>query len=217
MYKEGIYYNVFMKYVLFDFNGTVIDDLDLCIKCINMTIEKYLDRKPLSKEEYYQVFTFPIKDYYEKVGFDFSVLSWEEVGRYWFDNYYRNRHLCHLHEGIREFLIENRLKGNRNIILSASKIEVLKEQLSELGVIDCFDEILGLNNIYANSKLAVGLDFIKDKNRDDCIMIGDSLHDYEVAREMGIRCILIARGHQDRKTLEKECDEVYDSISEVKL
>ncbi|MBR2577437.1 MAG: HAD hydrolase-like protein, partial [Erysipelotrichaceae bacterium] len=63
-----MYYNVSMKYVIFDFNGTVVDDLDLSLACINRTIEKYLDRGPLSKEEYYEVFTSPIKRYYEKAG-----------------------------------------------------------------------------------------------------------------------------------------------------
>ena len=55
-----------MKYVIFDFNGTVLDDVDVCIKAENHTIEHFhLDREPLTKEEYLKIFTFPVKDYYE--------------------------------------------------------------------------------------------------------------------------------------------------------
>ena len=50
-----------MKYVIFDFNGTIVDDLDISLEAINLTINKYLDRGPLDKEEYYKCFTFPIK------------------------------------------------------------------------------------------------------------------------------------------------------------
>ena len=119
--------------------------------------------------------------------------------------------------GIVEFLIRNHEKGNKNVILSASKIGNLIEHLKELGIYEYFDEILGIDNIYASSKLQVGLDFIKDKDRKDCIMIGDSVHDYEVAKEMGIRCLLITKGHQNKETLLKTGCEVINDISEVEI
>ena len=59
-------YNEFMKYVILDFNGTVLDDIDVCIKAENKTIEHFkLDRPPITKEEYLDIFTFPVKNYYE--------------------------------------------------------------------------------------------------------------------------------------------------------
>ena len=35
----------------------------------------------------------------------------------------------------------------------------------------------------------------------DAVMLGDTLHDAEVAKALGCRCVLIARGHQSRETL----------------
>ena len=82
-----------MKYIIFDFNGTVLDDIDVCIEAENKTIEHFkLNRKPLTKEEYLDIFTFPVKDYYEKVGFDWNVYSYEEVGKYWFSWYNSLKH-----------------------------------------------------------------------------------------------------------------------------
>ncbi|MBR2577623.1 MAG: HAD hydrolase-like protein, partial [Erysipelotrichaceae bacterium] len=123
-----------MKYVILDFNGTIVDDLDLCIEAMNDSIARYLDRGPLDKEEYYEKFGFPVKDYYERVGFDFDELDWEEVGRYWMDHYIAERKRCRLHEGIKDFLIANHEKGNRNIVLSASKIDDLIDHLKELDI-----------------------------------------------------------------------------------
>ena len=71
-----------MKYVVFDFNGTVLDDVEVCLKAENYTIEHYkLDREPLTMDEYLHIFTFPVKDYYERVGFDWNKYSYEEVGK----------------------------------------------------------------------------------------------------------------------------------------
>lgn len=212
------YYKIIkMKYVIFDFNGTIVDDLDISLEAINLTINKYLDRGPLDKEEYYKCFTFPVKQYYENVGFDFKKSDWYEVGQYWMDYYVSNRRRCKVHEGIVDYLIKNHKLGNKNIVLSASMKEHLTQQLKELNIYEYFDEIIGLDNIYAHSKLDNGLAYIKDKNKEDCLLLGDTLHDFEVAKEMGIKCILIAKGHQDKETLLKAGCKVVDSIREVEI
>ena len=206
-----------MKYLIFDFNGLVIDDLEISLEAINRTVQKYLNRGPVTKEEYYNVFTFPVIKYYEALGFDFNKLDWHEVGQYWMDYYVANRYRCGLNEGIKDFLIKSKNKGYINVILSASMHDHLIAQLKELGVYEYFDEILGLDNIYAYSKVESGLNFIKDKDVKDCLMFGDSLHDLEVAKAMNVECILVAKGHQKRETLESSGCKVVDCISEVEI
>ena len=46
-------------------------------------------------------------------------------------------------------------------------------------------------------------------------MLGDTLHDAEVARAIGANCILIARGHQSRTTLETSGFPVVDSLTQA--
>ena len=207
-----------MQYVIFDFNGTVLDDVAVALKAENYTIEHYgLDRQPLTMDEYLHIFTFPVKDYYEKVGFDWNKYSYEEVGRYWFDWYCALKPEYRIYDGVIELLEENRKKGIKNILLSASSLVELKKQLDELGIAHYFDEVLGLGDIYAGSKEDIAVNWAKDKNKEECVMLGDSLHDLDVARAMGIRCVLIAKGHQAKDLLIKECDEVVDDIREVKI
>ena len=211
-------YNRRMKYVIFDFNGTVLDDVEVCIKAENKTIEHFgLDREPLTMDEYLHIFTFPVKDYYARVGFDWSKNSYEEVGRYWFDWYCALKPEYKVYDGVVEMLKKNHELGNKNILLSASSLVELKKQLEELGIEEYFDEVLGIDNIYAGSKVDIALDWIKDKNPDDCLMIGDSLHDLETAKAMGVKCVLVAKGHQAKDILEKGHDLVVDDIREVEL
>ena len=206
-----------IKYLIFDFNGTIIDDVDLAVECINKCIGKYLGRAKLTKEEYKDVFTFPVKKYYEDIGFDFNKLSWFEVGNYWMDYYMNNYHKCRVYPGVVDLLKSNKEKDIKNIIISASKKDYLLRQLKELDIIDYFDEILGIDNIYAESKVNIALNFIKDKNKNDCLMIGDTIHDKEVADAMGIECILLASGHQNKEKLLKVSNKVYDDINGVKI
>jgi phosphoglycolate phosphatase len=43
-------------------------------------------------------------------------------------------------------------------------------------------------------------------------MIGDTVHDYEVANKIGADCILIADGHQSKDKLLETGGRVYDSL-----
>ena len=101
------------------------------------------------------------------------------------------------------------------MILSASSLIELKKQLDELDIAKYFDDVLGIDNIYAGSKLNIALKWIEDKDPKDCLMLGDTLHDLEVARSMNVDCILIANGHQPKGKLIKEYDKVLDDIKEV--
>ncbi len=212
-------YNGFdMKYVIYDFNGTVLDDTEVCLKAENYTIEHFgLDRPPLTMDEYLHIFTFPVQKYYENVGFDWSKNSYAEVGQYWFGWYRALRDEYKVHDGVIEVLKKSRELGYRNILLSASSLVELKKQLEELGIEEYFDEVLGIDNIYAGSKIDIALEWIKDKDPADCMMIGDSLHDLETAEAMGVDCVLVANGHQAKDVLLASYDKVVDDIREVEF
>ena len=49
----------------------------------------------------------------------------------------------------------------------------------------------------------------------DAVMLGDTLHDAEVARALGCRCVLVARGHQSRAGLLAAGFPITDSLSDA--
>ena len=61
-----------MKYtnIIWDWNGTLLNDTELSIKCIN-TLLKRRSLPLLSAEQYREVFGFPIREYYQRIGLDF--------------------------------------------------------------------------------------------------------------------------------------------------
>ncbi|MBK8664199.1 MAG: HAD hydrolase-like protein [Ignavibacteriales bacterium] len=57
--------------------------------------------------------------------------------------------------------------------------------------------------MYAHSKLELGLNLVKrlGEGKSSTVLVGDTLHDYEVAMEMGVDCILTASVTKQRKTI----------------
>ena len=56
-----------MKRIVWDWNGTLLNDVNLCFECINrLLVSKNLD--PLiDLAAYRDIFEFPIQNYYQKV------------------------------------------------------------------------------------------------------------------------------------------------------
>jgi phosphoglycolate phosphatase len=80
-----------------------------------------------------------------------------------------------------------------------------------------FEHVSGLDNHYAASKLENGRQLISGLNLDvsELILIGDTIHDFEVASELGCKCVLIANGHQSKEILESTGVLVIDELSQL--
>ena len=60
------------KHIIWDWNGTLLDDTWLCVEGINQALIKR-NLTPISEDRYREVFTFPVRDYYKKLGFDLTI------------------------------------------------------------------------------------------------------------------------------------------------
>ena len=123
-----------MKYthVLWDFNGTLLDDVESCINSINELLERHGLKKLTSLAQYQSVFGFPIIDYYKRIGFDFDKTSYDELAVEWvklYNEYNRPLKLCPNAEKALAYLKE---RGVHQLILTASSVDMVKAQLSEL-------------------------------------------------------------------------------------
>jgi len=204
------------SHVIWDWNGTLFDDVAWCMSAMNKMLAgrgiKTLD----SVAEYHSAFCFPIVNYYKNVGFDFSKESFEELAKEYIELYHsRKSGNCKLYNNAKAVLNTLRDKEITQVILSASEIGNLQSQMSEFDISHYFDEILGISDIYAKSKVNIGLDYISRKAVSRALMVGDTNHDFEVANALGVDCVLIARGHQSRGKLCSCGAEVLDDILQI--
>ena len=204
-----------MKTVLWDWNGTLLDDVRVSFDCLNDMLRLYHKPEMPDVDAYRAIFGFPVKDYYARAGIGGELF--DEVAPKWMDAYMRNEIACGLRPDARKALEDFRCAGFRQVILSASKRDNLLGQMARFDILPFFDEVLGLDHIYATSKEGIGKAWMAENAvvPADCVMIGDTLHDADVARAMGCRCILVRGGHQLPGTLETAGCAVAGSLQEA--
>jgi len=204
-----------LKYtnVFWDWNGTLIDDVDLSMAASNSTFIKR-NKEPITKAQYYEYIETPIIKFYEHI-LDFKDITIDEIVIEFNEYYNQNLSESPLMQGAKAVLQELDDKGLTQIILSSSSNEMLLPFVEKFGVKNYFKHILGSSDFYCTGKTERAMKFIGDNNINpkSCVLIGDTLHDYDTACAIGCDCILIPKGHQSRTDLEATGAIVADDIS----
>lgn len=202
-------------HIVWDFNGTILDDVGICIECVNTLLRRRSMPTVDSLEKYHSVFGFPITEYYKKLGFDFEKEPFSEIAIEWVNEYNARRRTATTCKGVIGMLGYFRTLGIPQLIISATEVNMLRDQIDELGVGEYFDELIGLDNIHAGSKKHLAEQWIAAHPTAKVLFIGDTDHDYEVAGAMGADCILVAQGHQSFEYLSNICSDTVSDISQI--
>lgn len=203
------------EYCIWDFNGTILDDVETGIRSVNYLLAQRGLKKIESREEYREIFGFPVREYYQRLGFDFEKEPYEVIAPLWVEQYLKNVKDAPLFEDVKETIRLFRQSGVRQIILSATEIGMLRGQLRELGLEQEFEEILGLDNIHAASKERLAKAWRSRHPKATAIYIGDTDHDCQVAKAMNVPCVLITRGHQAPHRLSAFGVPMYDTLADL--
>ncbi len=192
------------KHVIWDWNGTLLNDIEMVVDAIGTVMLEY-GLTPPTVLEYSQIFGFPVSDYYQKLGFDFSKTPFEEISQKFVANYMKNVVTCRLHSGVEQLLSALKSSGTRQSILSAGHEDSLKLHLKHFKIDSFFDHVFGLNDHNAKSKVRRGEELIAQAKHslEETLLIGDTDHDLEVGKALGIEVLLLADGHQAYERLAK--------------
>ena len=204
------------KHIIWDWNGTLLDDRWLCVEGINKALDKR-GLKTINEQTYKDIFSFPVKDYYQKLGFDFSVEPFEIAGDEFVLYYEKHFNRTKLHSQCRSIIKNIFAVGITQSILSAGKHEFLLEWVKAHNLQKYFIKILGIDNQYATGKTELGMSLIKNLsyNNNEVVLIGDTIHDSDVAESMNIDCLLMDQGHVNNDRLQKTGRKVFSNLTEV--
>jgi phosphoglycolate phosphatase len=195
-------FNKLKKTIIWDFNGTLLNDMQVCIDCMNIMLkERYIPALDLNR--YRDIFTFPVKDYYISLGFDFQKEPFDLPAHQFIALYREKLHLAPLQDDAVKILEYFRIHQFEQVILSAMEQEFLADTLHAKGILKYFDKVAGITNHLGEGKLEMARELIAGLGRkpEEICLIGDTIHDFEVAQGSGIDCILIAQGHQSYERL----------------
>lgn len=189
------------QYIFWDWNGTVIDDVEVAWNAVNQMLQER-DYPVITLQRYRELMDTPIIHFYEPI-FDLEQYPFEEIA----DEFQRlyQQGAPQPYAVVPDLLQQFQEQGRHQIVLSSSQQQSIRTSLDVLGFRQYFDEILGADDIYARSKADRAVDYLQQKqiSPKQCVLIGDTVHDYEVAHNMGIDCILLSCGHDDRERLQK--------------
>ena len=202
--------------LIWDFNGTILDDVDLGIECANALLSRRGLPLIPNRDRYFELFGFPIEDYYRRLGFDFSREPYEVLAHEWIAEYRSREKSVPLRAGVSDLLAAVREAGVRQVVLSATESSMLGEQLRDLGILACFDEVVGRGDIYAPDKTALARRWAEERKPGRALLIGDTEHDLACARAAGFDCLLVRGGHTSDSDLDKLDCRVANDLFDVK-
>lgn len=203
--------------LVFDFNGTLVNDVYICHFLLNKML-KEKGHEPISKEKYLDIFTFPIIEYYTRSGFVFPEDDFDSLAVQFHKDYDEAFPSLKLFDDVLDVLSYYK-QNKRIVVLSATRQDKLENELKMLGIFEYFDNVVGIKDILGYSKLNEASEFFSKERIDpeNVAFIGDTLHDAEVANVIGGHSILIARGHQSLNVLKQAKDSlILSTLEELK-
>ena len=201
-----------VSHIIWDWNGTLLDDTQACVNSINVLLAKR-GVPTLDLPRYRELFGFPVIDFYRRINFPLASENWIAVAREFHDVFLADT-TFKLQSAAIETLQQIQAKEIQQSVLSASEQSILDGMLVTYGIRDFFTHVCGVNNLFGDSKIEIGHKLLTQLTipSDDVVIVGDTLHDVEVAQALGVSCVLIAQGHQSRKRLEQAGVQVFEDL-----
>jgi hypothetical protein len=108
------------KHLIWDWNGTLLDDAAACVAAINTLLARR--RLPqVSRQQYLDVFDFPVRNYYLQLGFDFAREDWDRLTEEYHAEYAETSRQSPLRAGTQAALAALQAAGLSLSVLSASE------------------------------------------------------------------------------------------------
>jgi phosphoglycolate phosphatase-like HAD superfamily hydrolase len=196
-----------IKLVVFDWNGTLLSDTNAVQASVNASL-KFLGHDPITIKHHREISEVPIARIYEKLGISPKLLN-DKTKEYSnaFHTAYDERVLkARTRAGTRELLQFLDESNVQKIILSNHTKNSINFQFERLKLSLYFDAILANeNNWSANSKGKKDrlVDYLKtvDSKPNEILIIGDSIEEVIIGKELGLHTVAITGGVTNTKRL----------------
>lgn len=186
------------KYILWDWNGTLLDDTSAALATLN-TMLRRRGVKEIGLEFYRDNFAFPVRPFYESIGMVLDNEDWDELAREYHDLYAQQPK--RLNPDAVAALKTVAAAGVKQSIISALRQDLLDEAVLSYGVREYFEYVCGVDNLDGESKLSRAEELVRMLGARNFVVIGDALHDKEVADRLGCGCVLCSQGSHSHSRL----------------
>lgn len=188
--------------IVWDWNGTLLDDAEASLAAFNTLLRERNLRPVADVREYRAEFSFPVRGFYAKRGFDLAREDWNALADR-FHALLMSSPARRLAPDAVAALSLLRGDGARQWVLSALRQDLLEADLDRFGVRGFFSDVFGSDNLDGAAKNAQAARLAAEIARSGgrAVLIGDTVQDFETARDCGMDCVLVACGHQNAERL----------------
>ena len=204
------------KHIVWDWNGTLIDDVSLCVNVLNELLSDY-ELPEISIEFYRSNFSFPVSEFYKRISLPFSGHEFSRISHSFISKYRQKWTACSLQPNVIKILdVLNKLGLQQSILSAGNQIDV-NMFVNHFGLDGYLCQILGTDNIKAEGKIQLGQKFFSTSSleSDEILFVGDTLHDLEVGNHIGCRTLLFSKGHNSKSLISNNNAYVIDDLMEI--
>ena len=205
-----------IKHIIWDWNGTLVNDLELCVEILNYMLLEH-GKCPISVDEYRETFFFPVSKFYKFLGLPSTGVKYDILAKRYI-KMYRDRFMqCKLHCKVKETLKELESLAISHSILSAGHQNDIENFTRYYEVSQFMAKIDGADNIEARGKEDRACEHLDslDLKPAQALIVGDTIHDWEVAQSIGCKAILFELGHIKKDRLRRVHTPTIKCLSEV--
>lgn len=207
-----------MKYknIIWDWNGTILNDMPVAFESTNILLERF-GYPTITLEFYRDNIDTPIVNFYSKI-FDLNKHDMQMLDGEWGMLYNQLSDKIGLHKGVVDLLSFFAAENCCQVVLSAFKTEEITKYAHKFSVENYFENILGTQSIVMESKTVRGRKYMQEHcfAPEQTLFIGDTVHDCDTARDLGVDCILFSGGQQSPKLLQECGVPVYEDFEAIK-
>lgn len=194
-----------MQHVVWDWNGTLFDDLEQVVEAVNVGLSPY--GLSITLDDYREYYTRPVKVFYERLlQHPLDEQEWLELDRRFHDGYRRMLERARLTSDARDALEQVRSRGATQSLLSMFPHHELVPLVSRIGIAGYFDRVDGLRGPAGDTKARYLerhlTNLIEGEEASRVLVIGDTPDDAMAAAHVGARCVLYHNGSHHRSDLE---------------
>lgn len=183
------------KWILFDFDGTLVDSAEAFLRAWNEVSTKYAF-KPLRREDIPSLLKYTIKE--RAAMYNFPMLKLPIILPGIYKTYRQHIDLVTIKPYVREVIAKLRAEGYRLAVLSSNEKQNI-ESFLHAQKIEGFEEILTSSKLFG--KDAVMKKFMKSKSA-HILYVGDEIRDVAACQKVGMPIVAITWGYDARSLLE---------------
>jgi phosphoglycolate phosphatase-like HAD superfamily hydrolase len=191
-------------HVVWDWNGTLLDDLPVVLASVNVGVGPYRSA-PVTLDDYRSHYTRPVKRFYDSLlGREITQSEWVDLDRRFHAAYRAQLGEASLAPDAREVLERTAAVGLTQSLLSMYPHDDLIPLVTSAGIDHHFDRIDGLQGTAGDRKAGYLASHLSRLAADpaDTLVVGDTPDDAHAAAEVGAECVLVDNGSHHRPTLE---------------